>query len=98
MLLYIRHEHTEQLCPALDPDLMNSTFKMVLSEEHRKKCNVKLLSAYIDGPGHTVFLIVGADDMADVVKFLLPLNKIGKGEVRPVIDASDLTRLMSMEG
>lgn len=98
MLLHIRHEHTEQLCPALDPELMNSTFKMVLSEEHRKKCNLELLSAYIDGPGHTLFLIVDADDMTNVVKFSLPLNKIGNGEVRPVIDARDLTKLMGMEG
>lgn len=91
MLLHIRHEHTEQLCPALDQELMNSTFKIVLSEEHRKKCNLELISAYIDAPGHTIFLVVDADDMANVVRFLLPLNKIGKGEVRPVIDARDLS-------
>ena len=98
MLLHIRHEHTEQRCPALDQELMNSTFKIVLSEEHRKKCNLELISAYIDGPGHTIFLIVDADDMANVVRFLLPLNKIGKGEVRPVIDVRDLTKLTGMKG
>jgi len=97
-LFHIRHEHNEHLCPALDPKLMNSTFKMVLSEEHGKKCNLELLSAYIDGPGHTIFLIVDADNIANLIKFLLPLNKIGKAEVRPVIDARDLMKLMDMEG
>lgn len=97
MLFHIKHEHTHDRCPATDPKLMNDTFKQILSQEHSKKCNVTLLSAYIDGPGHTIFMIVDTNNMGNLVKFLLPLNKIGKGEVSAVVAARELKKLLDME-
>ena len=58
-------------------------------EKQIKKARVKLIEAYLDGPGHEFFLIIDADDSIKLNIALEQLRLVGDNHVVPVMKLSD---------
>jgi hypothetical protein len=88
MLFHITHIHNWENCPAHDPEKAKSTFGKMLANADAS--GVKLLSAFVDPPAHTFYLIIEANDAKQLELFLDPVFKLGSAEIRPVSNALDV--------
>lgn len=93
MLFHVTHKHTAQTCPADDKEKVKNTWGKVLKSAD--EVGVKLISAYVDAPAHTVFLVLDADSPEKLEKFFFPVLKIGHGDIRPVTDAMETVKRFS---
>lgn len=88
MLFHITHLHNWQTCPAHNSEKAKSTFGKMLSNADAS--GVKLHSAFIDPPAHTIFMIVEANDAKQLELFLDPVFELGSADIRPVSNALDV--------
>ena len=80
MLFVVTHEHAPELCPADDPAPLHK----LADEDHIKESGVKVVGSYVAAPEHTFYLVLEADDYAQVVRYLRPMMKIGTPDIVPV--------------
>jgi hypothetical protein len=66
VLFVITHQHPIASCMADDPGPLQT----MLSAEHVQATGVRVLGDYIAPPEHRLFLVVEADEYAQVVRFL----------------------------
>jgi len=85
MLFVVTHEHTPELCPADDPAPVHK----LADEGHIKESGVKVVGSYVAAPEHTFYLVLEAEDYAQVVRYLRPMMKIGTPDIVPVQVLSD---------
>ena len=85
MLFHITHVHSAESCPYHDPETVAKTYgKALLGFE---EAGVTLHGAYVDGPGHTFYMIVESDELPKIYAALGPIIDAGSAEIRPVRDA-----------
>jgi uncharacterized protein DUF3303 len=90
MLFLIDHKHTADLCPAgiLHPD---REFLMKV-EEKAKSSGIRLVDAYLDGPGHHFYFVVEAEKSEQLATFITPLlTQIGESKSVPVLRWAEAT-------
>jgi uncharacterized protein with GYD domain len=88
LLFMVYHRHTAEMCPGgkvrPDPQFMAKL------KEQIKSAGVKLVEAYIDGPGHQFYLVIEADDSTKLNKALEQLRLVGDlNDIVPVLKFSD---------
>ncbi|GEM_PF-779043 len=81
-LFVVQHRHSAEACPAHDPH-MASMLLAHLSRQNAHRFGVNIHSeAVIDG-GHTLYLIVEAENKESVSKFMEPFTQAGTVEIQP---------------
>jgi len=79
-LFVVRHEHSEENCPARNPE-MGGMLLTHLSSKNAESYGLKINGeAVIDGK-HTLYLIVEAANEQQVQKFMEPFAKAGSVDV-----------------
>jgi len=91
MLFVAIHQHTPEMCPADNP----APIHQLASEEHISASGVKVLGSYIAPPEHTLFVLLEADDYAQVVRYFRPIGKIGTLRIVPVLGLQEALRVLS---
>lgn len=81
MLFVAVHSHRPESCPIDQPEPV----RIISSDEHAKKCGVKVLGRYIAPPEHQLFFILEANDYQKIVNFFRPMMKIGAPRIYPVM-------------
>ncbi len=93
-LYFVQHQHSAESCPARDPRMGNMLLQHI-SPANARKFGVRLLAdAVLDGK-HTFNLIVEADDVANIEKFMQPFAQAGSVEIYP---ASHCETVVAREG
>ena len=85
MLFYVTHVHKEELCPAHRPEKARATFGKILSSAEQNV--VTLVRAWVDGPAHTVYLVVDTDSVEKLSDLFYPALSVAHADIRPVEDA-----------
>lgn len=80
MLFVVTHTHTPELCPIDDLRPVEA----MVSETHASQSGVKVLGSYICGPEHTLYFALEAEELAQILRFLRPMMKIGTAHISPV--------------
>lgn len=81
-LYYVRHQHTDETCPARDPE-MGQMLLEHLSPQNARKHGIQIQSdAVIDGQ-HTLVMILDADTPDQVQDFMRPFQMAGSVEILP---------------
>ena len=81
-LFVVRHEHSANACPAMDPQTAPMLLAQ-LSVENATKYDVEVQGqAVVDG-GHTLYLILNAPDKNQVEGFMSMFAQVGSVEVLP---------------
>jgi hypothetical protein len=81
-LFVVKHQHTQETCPAGNPQ-MGPMLVQHVSDEHASKFGVKVRAdAVVDGQ-HTFYLIVEAADEDIVKDFMTPFYQAGTVEIMP---------------
>jgi len=83
MLFQVTHKHSEQNCPGVFPDKLETYGRWW--NEIKNTPGLKVLSGYVSPMDHTFYITVEADDNAVLARALGPLNAIGSGFTTPVI-------------
>src|SRR5438552_52609 len=79
-LFIVRHEHTGDNCPATDP-FMGAMLLNHLSRPNVSAHGLKIHGEAVVKGEHTMFMIVEADDEANVRRFLAPFEQAGTVDV-----------------
>ena len=87
MLFHATHRHTHETCSAHKPENRALFAKAIASAND---IGVKIIGSYIDGPGHTLYLIIEADTTLQIAQFFDPILDLGDAEIKPVADAMAL--------
>jgi hypothetical protein len=83
MLFQVIHTHTSENCPAGSPEQLKpaSAWWQAL----KKTPGVKVLAGTVSPLDHTFYVLVEADDYANVARAMGPLMSLGTGHVIPVL-------------
>ena len=92
MLFHITHTHAYETCMAHD-DKAKTKFSDTISRS--KSLGIKVHGIYSDPPGHQIFMILEADTMELLVKFMNPIIDFGDYDVRPVLDFEDAIKSLN---
>ena len=84
MLFHITHTHDEHTCPAHDAEVMSRPFAVVV-DSLKENVN-EVHGVWVDPPGHQFFMVVEADDTAQIFAGLFPIFNSGTAEIKPVGD------------
>ena len=87
MLFLLTANHTAETCPAgvFRPDSEFMTKLIDATNEQSGVKGIKLVKGYAAPPEHTFWLVVEADSMQAISTFCLPLMRIGKVTITPVL-------------
>ena len=96
MLFHVKHTHSWQACPYHDPDRARTTFGKAIAGV--PETGAELVGAYVDGPAHTTFLLIEADEASQIERALAPVIDLGWTETRPVVDFGDIMARVTDEG
>ncbi len=92
MLFHITHTHGYETCMAHNQE--NKTkFSQAISRA--KELEIKVHGVYADPPGHQIFMVLEADTMEQLVKFLNPIIDFGDYDIRPVLNFSTAMETLS---
>ena len=50
---------------------------------------IKIVGAYADPPGHTLYCVLEADSMEQIVQFFDPMIELGNVDIHPVLSLQD---------
>lgn len=92
MKFHIKHLHTPERCPAVNDDVAG-TFGRMMQAERQIECGIEVIGAWIDAPGHVVYIVVEAADALSVQKWLWHGLGVGTAETVPVIVAEEAMQL-----
>ena len=90
MLFVVTHEHSPELCPSDNPELVKKTVSIVASKAHAEKSGVKVLGSYIAPPEHVLFFIIESNNYEKIVDFFRPIMKMGTLRIMPVSVLGDV--------
>ena len=93
MLFHITHLHNWENCPAHQPEKAKSSFGKLLANDEGS--GAKIVSAYVDPPAHTFYLIFEADSTKQLEILLDPVFELGSAEIRPISDAMEVLKRRS---
>ena len=96
MLFHVTHVHSPESCPAHDPELVRDTLGKLLTGAEQS--GVKLVGAWADGPGHTLYFVVETDSASKLFDLFYPTLRMGSAEIRPVEDTLALFKRRFAEG
>ncbi|MBM3214579.1 hypothetical protein FJZ36_06660 [Candidatus Poribacteria bacterium] len=88
MTFLVTHVHTHATCPAVNKEVAG-TFGRLMQAAHQKACGVEVVGCWIDAPAHTAHMVLSAQSVADVQKFLWPVLRIGSATTTPVVTAAE---------
>ena len=88
MLFHVKHIHSWEACPYHDPERAQQTFGKAIAGV--SETGAQLVGAYVDGPAHTTFLLIEADEASQIERVLAPVIDLGWAETRPVVDFADI--------
>ena len=91
MLFHITHHHDETTCPAHDEAVVAESFGAVL-DSLTENVN-EVIGAWVDPPGHDFFMVVDADDAAQIFAGLYPIVDRGTARIQPVGDYAAMMKL-----
>ena len=81
-MFVVKHQHDAETCPAGHPQ-MGPMLLQHVSKPNAEANGVRIEGeAVIDG-GHTLYLIVQADDQDTVDRYMTPFDQVGSVEVLP---------------
>ena len=60
MLFHVKHIHSWEACPYHDPERARDTFGKAIAGV--ADTGAELVAAYVDGPAHTTFLLINANE------------------------------------
>jgi hypothetical protein len=81
-LYFVKHQHTDETCPARDPEA-GSMLLNHISPLNARKFGVDIRGdAVLDGQ-HTFVLILEADNPAQIENFMTPFKQAGSVEITP---------------
>jgi ribosomal protein L7Ae-like RNA K-turn-binding protein len=93
-LYFVRHQHTDEACPAKEP-AAGAMLLEHLSRPNALRFGIRLHGeAVLDGQ-HTLVLILEASDQARVEEFMQPFAMAGQVEISP---ASECERVVERLG
>ena len=92
MLFHIIHTHGYETCMAHNQD-SKTKFSQTISKA--KELDIKVHGVYADPPGHQIFMVLEADTMERLVKFLDPIIDFGDYDIRPVLNFSTAMETLS---
>lgn len=81
-LFVVRHSHSEETCPARDPQ-MGSMLLQHISSANAEKHGIKIQGEAVVNGAHTMYMIVDAADEEKVNQFMGPFAQAGSVEVMP---------------
>ena len=81
-LFVVKHEHSAETCPAGDPQMAPFLVQHVSPPNAAEQGVTIHGEAVVDG-GHTLYLIVDADDKGKVEQYMTPFTQVGTVEVLP---------------
>ncbi len=82
MALYlVHHSHTDETCPAKNPELVR-IFAAHVNQANGDKYGVRILADFVNDPEHTVILVVEADSMDKVHNFVTPFINVGPTTIK----------------
>ena len=88
MLFHVKHIHSWEACPYHDPERARDTFGKAIAGV--ADTGAELVGAYVDGPAHTTFLLINANEAGQIERSLAPIIDLGWTETRPVVDFADI--------
>ena len=88
MLFHVTHRHTWEACPYHDAERARNTFGAAIAGV--ADTGATLVGAFVDGPAHTTFLLIEAEEASQIERALAPVIDVGWAETRPVVDFSDI--------
>ena len=94
MLYFVRHTHPAESCPAKDP-FMGSQLLAHLSPSNAAKYGVRIHGEAVLNGQHTLVLIVEADDLENLKRFMAPFHQAGQVEY---IEASHCEEVVERAG
>jgi len=92
MLFHITHTHGYETCMAHNQDSKKEFSQTISNSE---KLDIKVHGVYADPPGHQIFMVLEADTMEQLVKFLDPIIDFGDYDIRPVLNFSTAIETLS---
>ncbi len=81
-LFVVKHQHTDETCPARNPE-MGGMLLTQLSPENSEKFGIDIKSEAVINGKHTLYLIVDAPDEEQIQKFMQPFAQAGSVEIMP---------------
>jgi len=91
MLFVVTENHTPELCPSGNTELMKKTVSLMASKAHAEKTGVKVLGSYIAPEEHALFFIVESNNYEKITDFFRPIMKMGTLRITPVSALADVT-------
>ena len=76
------HQHAAETCPAGDPQ-MGPMLAQHVSKPNGQKFGLEIHGEGVVTGGHTLYLIVDADEQATVDQFMAPFAQMGSVDVLP---------------
>ena len=92
MLFHVTHTHGYETCMAHNQDNKKQFSQAISNSE---KLDIKVHGIYADPPGHQIFMVLEADTMEQLVKFLDPIIDFGDYDIRPVLNFSTAMETLS---
>ena len=93
-MFIVRHQHDGDRCPAADP-LVGASLLNYLSRPQVQQRGIEIHGEAVVQGEHTMYLIVEANDAANVVRFMEPFSEAGTVDVYP---ASTCARVVASGG
>ena len=81
-LFVIKHEHSAETCPAMDPQMAPMLLSEI-SEENASKYGIKIHGEAVVNGEHTFYLIVDAPDEKSVDNFMSLFAQAGSVDIYP---------------
>jgi hypothetical protein len=81
-LFVVKHQHSAETCPAGDPQ-MGPMLAQHVSPPGAEQFGLRLHGEGVIDGGHTLYLIVDADEQEKVEQFMAPFTQVGSVEILP---------------
>lgn len=81
-LFVVKHQHTDETCPARNPE-MGGMLLTYLSPENSEKFGIDIKSEAVINGKHTLYLILESESEEQIKKFMEPFAQNGSVEIMP---------------
>ena len=86
MLFHATQSHDYSTCHAHDEERKALMMKSMQSAD---SIGIKIVGAYADPPGHTLYCVLEADSMEQIVQFFDTMIELGNVDIHPVLSLQD---------
>ena len=92
MLFHITQTYSPTNCSAHDPE-RQAAFRQTMATAADRGVQIK--GAYVDGLGHSTFIVVEAESALALARVFYPVLEFGHYNVRPVVAAGEFMDAMA---